>query len=257
MAEVQSGYGTITLEEDFNGAEWIIAETAASGAIGSFRVIGDGIAETDSGVINLESDGLNGVARLTTTNEDKHGVYMATPIMFDVALMGTIVLEARVRFPALATREVFVGFADVNSDALSLEDDLIHGATTTITLTASDLVGFLLSADLTDSADWHTVYNGGTVSGETTSTNLDVDDAAVAGEWQILRLEIFNNGTVRWHIDGEPVGGSTAVKQNGLANAVSTTTDLALVVGVEAKTTTSMTLDIDYILVRANRDWTV
>jgi len=32
---------------------------------------------------------------------------------------------------------------------------------------------------------------------------------------------------------------------------------MAALVIVEAKTTTALTLDVDYILVRGNRDWTV
>ena len=131
----QSGSRRIEIFEDFIGAEWIIANTAASGAIGSLRVIGDGVAETDSGAVNLESDGMSGVVQLTSTNEDKHGVYIATPLMFDAALMGTLVLEARIRVEAVANREIFVGFSDVNADDLSLEDDLVHGGTATITLT--------------------------------------------------------------------------------------------------------------------------
>ena len=68
----QGAPGVIEVFEDFVGAEWIIANTAASGQIGSLRVIGDGLAETDSGIINLESDGMSGVGQFTTTNEDKH-----------------------------------------------------------------------------------------------------------------------------------------------------------------------------------------
>ena len=253
----QSGSGRIEIFEDFIGAEWIIAETAASGAIGSLRVIGDGVADTDSGAVNLESDGMSGVVQLTSTNEDKHGVYIATPVMFDVGLMGPLVLEARLRLPALANREVFIGFSDVNSDDLSLEDDLVHGGTATITLTASDLVGFLFSSELSDSEDWHTVYHGGTTTGETTSTSLDVDDDAVAGEYQIFRVEIAPNGTAFFYIDGVAVGGSASAKSSGVSGAVSTSVDLAAVVGVESKTTSNLTLDIDYIKIMANRDWVV
>ena len=148
MAVAQGGSGKIEIFEDFVGAEWIIAETAASGKIGSLRLIGDGIAETDSGAVSVESGGLSGVIRLTTTNEDKHGVYIATPLMFDAALMGTLVLEARIRVEAVANREIFVGFSDVNADDLSLEDDLVHGGTATITLTASDICGFLRAVGL-------------------------------------------------------------------------------------------------------------
>ena len=161
----QSGPGVIEIFEDFVGAEWIVANTAASGQIGSLRVIGDGIAETDSGVVNLESDGMSGVAQLTTTDQDKHACGISTPIMWDVALMGTLVLEARVRLPAEANRAVFIGFSDVNSDDLSLEDDLIHGNGTTTTLTASDLVGFHYSSEYTNADAWHTAYTGGTTTG--------------------------------------------------------------------------------------------
>jgi len=102
----QSGPGVIEIFEDFIGAEWIVAETAASGSIGSLRIIGDGIAETDSGAVSLDSDGLSGVIQLTTTNEDKHACGLATAVMWDVALMGTLVLEARIRLPAEANRAV-------------------------------------------------------------------------------------------------------------------------------------------------------
>jgi len=256
MAVAQGGSGKIEIFEDFVGAEWIIAETAASGKIGSLRLIGDGIAETDSGAVSVESGGLSGVIRLTTTNEDKHGVYIATPLMFDAALMGTLVLEARIRVEAVANREIFVGFSDVNADDLSLEDDLVHGGTATITLTASDICGFLVSSELSDSTDWHTVYNGGTTTGETTSTNLDVGDVIAADVWQILRVEVAPNGTAFFYIDGVAVGGSDSAKSNGVSGAMATGVDVAAIIGVESKTTTALTLDVDYVKIMANRDWT-
>ncbi len=169
--------------------------------------------------------------------------------MFDVGNMGTIIAEARVRLPAIANREVFFGFSDVNTDTVSLEDDVFHGNGTTITLTASDGAGFLFCSELTDSADWHGIYAGGTTTGETTSTNVDLDDIAVAGEFQILRLEIAENGTCRWYIDGE-------LKQTK-TGAVSTTVDLACQLIVEAKTTTALTMDVDYFYVSAARDFTI
>ncbi len=249
MATVLGSKGIIENMEDFIGAEWIVAETAVSGAIGALRVIGDGTEDTDSGIVNLESDGLSGVGQFTTTNENKHDCCVATSVMFDVALMGTLVFEARIRLPALANREVFFGISDVNTDALSFEDDLVHGNGTTITNTASDFAGFLLSAELADSADWHSVYNGGSAAAVTASGSLDLDDAAVAGEWQVLRMEVDSNGTVRWLIDN--------VVKATVTGAVSTSVDMAMVLGVESQTTTALTLDVDYVYFRANRDWTV
>lgn len=249
MATVQGPIGKIEIFEDFVGAEVPIALTNAFGNINSLRVIGDGLAETDSGIVGLDSDGVNGVAQFTTTNEDKHAIGVSTSTMFDVGNMGTIIAEARVRLPAIANREVFFGFSDVNTDTVSLEDDVFHGNGTTITLTASDGAGFLFCSELTDSADWHGIYAGGTTTGETTSTNVDLDDIAVAGEFQILRLEIAENGTCRWYIDGE-------LKQTK-TGAVSTTVDLACQLIVEAKTTTALTMDVDYFYVSAARDFTI
>jgi len=243
----QSGIGRISLFEDFF-AEDNIANTATDRALGNFTVAGQGSEDTDSGIPLLQADAISGVGVMTTTNEDNHTILVGTPVAFDVGLMGTIVAETRVRFVDLDTKEVFFGFTDIDPSTLSLEVDVLTGATTTLTLTASDICGFYLSAELSDDEDWHTVYNGGTTTGETDSTELDASDDAVAGEWQVLRLELFPNGTVSYYVDG--------VLIRTVTGAVSTSVDLCLNVIVESKTTAVKTLDVDYIKVWANRDWT-
>jgi hypothetical protein len=110
-------------------------------------------------------------------------------------------------------------------------------------------VGFLLSAELTDDEDWHGVFNGGTTTGVTASGSVDLNDDAVAGEWQVLKLELAPNGTVRWYID--------EVLLQTQEGAVSTTTDLAFYLAVEAKGAAIEEIDCDYLLIRASRDWTV
>ena len=62
-------------------------------------------------------------------------------------------------------------------------------------------------------------------------------------------MEVDPNGTVRWLIDN--------VVQATVTGAVSTSVDMAMVLGVESQTTTALTLDVDYVYFRANRDWTV
>jgi hypothetical protein len=158
-------------------------------------------------------------------------------------------LEARVRQAALNTGEVFIGFSDVATDLAIIEGAICHGDTVTVTLTASDIVGFLMASDLTDNSDWHGVYNGGTTTGQTVSTSVDFDAGATAGEFQVLRLELFPNGTAEWWVDG--------VLEQTVTGAVSTSVDLCLNVLVETKTTAVKTLDVDYIKIWANRDWTV
>jgi hypothetical protein len=248
----QSGFGKVELFYDFCAGLDLTdqssnAYTLSEWTIGDFRVFGDGVSEIDAGIYDPGSDELNGVGRLTTTDETEHATCLGTYLNFDVAKMGPLILEARVQFNNLDTKTSFVGFADTVAADLSFEDDMISGSAGTMTLTASDLCGFYLSAEETDTDDWHAVYNGGTTTGETTSANIDLDCDAVAGEWQILRLEIDPNGTARWYVDG--------VLKKTLAGAVSTTTDLGVVCGVEAKGAAQEEMDIDYLYVCANRDW--
>ena len=245
----QGERGIVELFTDFT-TEDNVAETAATRNYGDFIIAGDGSEDVDSGVITGAADpNLNGVGRLTTTNEDKHTLLVGTNIMWDVGLMGTIMAECRIQLNNLDTKEVFFGFSDVDPNTVSIEDDVVNGAGTTITNTASDFVGFLLSADLTDDEDWHAVYNGGSASAVTDSTALDLDDDAVAGEWQVLKLVLKITGEVEWYID--------EVLVKTLAGAVSTSTDLALALAVEAKGAANEELDADYLLVRGSRDWTV
>tara|TARA_R100000458_G_C8191191_1_gene184848 strand:+ start:54 stop:803 length:750 start_codon:yes stop_codon:yes gene_type:complete len=246
----QTGYGKIKIFEDFLGGEDIVANTAATRTFGGsgLRVLGQGISETDSGIVAGETDANNGVGILTTTNEADHSCGVATSQSFVVGKMGTIVAECRVQFPDLDTKEFYFGLTDENEDAENLQGSTIHGETATITLSASNLCGFLLSAELTDDEDWHMVYNGGTTTGETTSTNIDADVDAVAGEYDILRVEVAVNGTARWYING--------VLKQTVENAVSTTAELAVIAMVEAKTAAIEYAWIDYIAIEANRDWT-
>ena len=246
----QSGYGRIEIFEDFLGGEDIVAETAATRSFGGsgLRVVGQGIAETDSGVTVGETDANNGVGILTTTDEADHACGLVTPQAFVVGKMAPINIECRVQFPDLDTKEFYFGLTDENVDAENLQSSTIHGDTITVTLTAANLCGFLLSSELSDDEDWHMVYNGGTTTGQTDSREIDADVDSVAGEYDVLRLEVAPNGTARWFING-------ALKQT-VENAVSTTAELAVIAMIEAKGNSIEYAWLDYIAIDANRDWT-
>ena len=246
----QSGYGKISIFEDFLAGEDIVAATAATRAFGGsgLRVIGQGIAEADSGITVGESDGLNGVGILTTTNEDAHSIGLTTGKVFDVGKMAPINIECRVQFPDLDTKAFYFGLTDVNDDTTILEGNNLVASGASLTLSASDLCGFLIDAEATDDEDWIMVYNGGTTSGETTIAHIDADNAAVAGEWDVLRLEVSINGTARWYVNG--------VLKQTVEGAVSTSTDLAVLAMIEARSAAIEYAWIDYIAIEANRDWT-
>lgn len=252
MATVQGGPGKVRMFEDFLGAEVPIALTTDVENLGQFLIGGEGIEQGTSygGAVVCDTDGLSGVIKLTTDDEDLDTIAIKSAICWDVALMGPLVMEVRSRFVDLDAKAAFIGFSDVADDDVDLATDVIdYSAGTTVSLTASDLCGFYFSSEFTDDNDWHGVYNGGTTTGETTTTSIDLDDDAVAGEFQIFRVEIDPNGTARWYIDG--------VLKQTVETAVSTTTDFLALVAITANSAEQAVMDVDYILVEGNRDWTV
>jgi hypothetical protein len=243
----QSGSGQIRLFNDFFGVGETLALTGDTTELGDFYAGGEGFEDNDAGVAG--KDALSGVVTITSGNSDADTTFIGTHIGFDALLMGTIVLETRVQLPDLDTKEIFFGLTSILSVDEQLEDIVINASATTITMPA-DLVGFYLSDELTTVAgDWHAINSGGTASATTTTTDGQLNNVAVVGEWQVLRLEVDPNGTARWYIDG--------VLKKTVSGAASTTTNMAVCLAAAANTTQLAIFDVDYILVEANRDWTV
>lgn len=247
----QSGYGRIVLFDEFAGPEIPVANGVAYGVtaggcayyLGPFTVRGD-LGETDTGIVSLLKSG--GWIRISGNDENAKGVWIGSEVVFSPTLNGPLAVEARVELQALTTRSIFIGFMG------TLADDVAEPVTSTgstHTLVAAALCGFVLDSQLTDAADWHMVYNGGTTTGETVSTAVDADEDAVAAASQVLRVEIDSNGTARWYIDGK-------LKQTTV-NAVNPATLQAGGIGCWGTTTTAADIDADYLAVEANRDWTV
>ena len=245
----QSGVGRIRLFNDFTGVWSAVAETTDFLLLGDFFAGGEGFEDNDVGVIPSSTAPLSGSVTLSGGNSDADTSFIGTQIMFDVALMGTLILETRLQIPDLDTKEIFVGFTSILTFDEQLEDILINSSATAISCVA-DLCGFYLSDELTASAtEWHGFHKGGTTTASTTVASENLGVGPTAGEWQVLRVEIDPNGDARWYVDG--------VLKQSTALAASTTSNMAAVVAFGANTTEIPLGDIDYILVEANRDWTV
>jgi len=248
----QSGCGEIRMFEDFCGAEIPIANAVAYGTsaggcnyyIGDFKVTGS-LHDTDSGVIGLSK--ASGYAQLAASaTADGDGIFFGTEVCFSPILNGTIVVESRVERAALTAGTTFIGLMSANADEVA---EPITCATTTLTKVVP-CVGFLLNSELT-AADglWHMPY---LLAADTTQTSTGVaaSQTAVIAESDIVRLEVDNDGAARWFINGK-------LEQSiGAGLAATTTTLMAAGVGIWATTTTVATVDVDYLLVKANRDWT-
>jgi hypothetical protein len=246
----QGSVGRIRLFNDFCGPEIPIANAVAYGTtaggcnyyLGDFKVTGD-LGETDTGVVGLSK--ASGYIQISGNNEDGKGVFVGTEVVFSPTLNGPMVVEARVERAAITAGVVFVGFMGANAD------DVAEPITsTTITCTkVTNAVGFLLDSQLTDSDQWHMPYMIATTTTQT-STDIDSTQAAVAAESDVLRVEVFADGSAKWFINGKLEQSVGA----GLAADVGTL--MAGGVGCWGTTTTAATVDCDYLLVEANRDWT-
>jgi len=253
MATVQSGSGKIRLFNDFLGVSNVITLSADTAPLGDFYAGGEGFEDTDAGLAG--KDALSGVVTITSGDTDADTSFIGTHIGFDVALMGPIVMETRVQVPDLDAKEIFFGLTSILSVDEQLEDILIHSAAGSTTMVA-DLVGFYLSSEKTDDEAWHGVHAGGTTADSTTTTAVclgGTGDAtsvgATASEWQVLRLEVDPNGTARWYVDG--------VLYQTVKGAASTSTNVAACLAAGANSAEACIVDVDYISVSANRDWTV
>ncbi len=251
----QSGYGEIRLFNDFTAEEVNTAPTtvdhaSATGALWNigrgFTIKGYNISD-DVCLVDCVEDGLNGQVTLTSSNAaDGDAIYCTTETCFKPSVNAPMAVECRLEMAALTARQVFVGFSGTVADAQS---DICSGATGTLTLTESNICGFLYDVGLTEAVEWYMVYNGGTTTGTTDASDVNSGVTPVAAEMDVLRVEVDPNGTARWFVNG--------VLKQTVTNAVSKTAVFAGCVGTVATETTSATVTVDYIAVEANRDWTV
>lgn len=246
----QSGRGQIYLFSDFCGPEIPVANQKAYGDSGGgsasftgpFKVMGD-IVNDDSGVVALAKS--SGYLRVIgSANADGDGCAVGTAVCLSPALNGTLVLEARVEMNELTTKNVFIGFTGT---AANLMLEPLTSLTDTITYYAP-VVGFHLDSTINNPTYWHMPYLLATTATQTETSVLS-SQVAVAGESDILRVEIDNNGAARWYINGK------LEQKVGAGLAATPGTLLAGVAGCWAKST-AVGIDLDYLLVKANRDWT-
>lgn len=161
-----------------------------------------------------------------------------------------MVVEARVEHRALTTKNAFIGFVGtLADDAL----EIITNNTTTLTR-IGNAVGFQFDSQTTINTAaatccYHMPYMISTTTSQV-ATAIASSQIIVAGEADILRVEIDPDGAARWYMNGK-------LEQSiGAALAADVSTVMAGGVGVWGTTATDSDLDVDYLLVEANRDWT-
>jgi hypothetical protein len=154
---------------------------------------------------------------------------------------GGLFMEARIR-PLTSVADVyyFIGFTDVLATT-TLELPLTL-ATTTFTAVADNCVGWVY-----DTAATTDVFYGAGVKATTATVfaSAVVGTAPVADTATVLRVELSSAGAATFIRDGVTIG--------TLSNAITATTDITPVVAAMARTTTSKSLDVDYVWTQMDR----
>jgi hypothetical protein len=184
-----------------------------------------------------------GVIRATTGDADGTTANDGSQLVCHIPLQaqsGGTFFETRLHInTAITDVSVFAGL----TDSTALEEAFTNSADV-ITSTASDAAGFLYDTDATTDEWW------------TLAVDSDTDDAGnaasgtapVADTYQTLRMEISADGaTIIFYIDGTAV--ATLTGDAGVSPDV----NLYATVIACATTTTSKTVDIDYVKVGTTR----
>lgn len=176
-----------------------LADTDAELILASgLRVFGQGIAETDSGLVVQIGEG-GTVGRITTTDEVAHTVAVGLEAgVYQPDQHGLGIIDVDVtNVSAITLRGMGVGFVGLAADAF---DPPITCATTVATLVLDDLALMHFNVGYTDGDRWYAAYNKSDAAANMTVVDTGVDVAA-AGTYQRLRVEIGPDGDMRCFIN--------------------------------------------------------
>lgn len=208
---------------------------AASGDVTPWVSVEGSDAQT---AVALVAGARGGVYRITTGNNSgtyaDDGVQLVTSLGL-TPIGGRIACEARLKMASsVATGSMGFGF----TDTVALEEPTSI-STTTLTTNATDGVHFVYdTAQTTDR--WYAVGVKNDVDAVDGTTGL-TDTAPVADTYQTLRIELDADGVAYFYIDG------VLKKRVADACTVSASVLLTPILWVNATTTASIVVDVDYL----------
>lgn len=256
MATFQSDWGLIEVREDFvggydGGPGGDNVTPALGGQIGSL-----GFASVNEGSLSPLTTTASGVIQsITDTGDDDNNTFWAGAFR---PADGAMVLEARLcPHTALSTAQsYYVGFAET----LAKDTPVMPAefATATMTFNSANQVGLQFDADGTTDS-WRGVAKNATnvVSGSNgdlppvTEGGTGVATPPVVDTWDVVRVEIGVEGTWRVRLNGVTVSASTTSS----ATWLDPTKFYHAVVMQENRSGNAVTTYIDYVYVRAGRNW--
>lgn len=186
----------------------------------------------EGGVIKITTGDADG-----TIANDGSQLVCAIPVQAD---SGGLVFETKLHINTAIT-EISVNAGLTDSKTL---EEPFTGASDVLTSVASDAACFLFD-DGNTTKEWFAAA----VDGDSDDTgNGATGSAPVSDTYQVLRIEVSSDGaTILFYVDG------TLVKTLSTSNGVSPDVDLYATVVACSTTTTSKSVDVDYIYVGHNK----
>ena len=248
MVDIQSGYGKISVFEDFTSPENDETWVAGGFAVGNVSV-----TSVNEGTIEYTVDESGGILALTTDTADNDNVALyVTPMR---PADGRMVLEVRVKTDAVTTTAIFAGF----SETLAIDTPVMPAEYATATMTyngTGGIVGAVWDPDATTNVWRSALGDGGAISGTSSTvggvaaTSLPVvvsAGVAVNNVWDVIRCEVGNDGSGLVSVNGVILEERAAV--------VTATDLLHPVVMFENRDGSANVVEIDYFAALGGRNW--
>lgn len=166
------------------------------------RIFGQGIDETDAGLVVQAAGEGGSVGRLTTTDETAHtlAIGMEAGVMQPDQHQLLVLDVELTHVSAITTRSMFAGFLGLAADAL---DPAVTGSTVTATLVQDDLAGVIFDTGFTAASRLYAVHNkSDEAATQTVTTDGDTGvNIATAGTYQRIRVEISAAGAMTVFVD--------------------------------------------------------
>ncbi len=211
-----------------------------------WTALGDGIHETDSGVlVQTATQGDPGALRLSSSAAAAGDLCaLSTPVVSGAGIYqpddnDMAVIDVNIAsVSALTARIIFCGFAGIVAVS---ETDVVTAATTTTTLTQNDIAGLYMASTATDADRIISAFSKAGTPGTQdfsaiTALNTGVNMPA-AGTALRFRAEVDGNGAIRLFL-------AKALVYTGAAATLAVDQELNALVYVSPTTTTQAEIDI-------------
>ena len=236
MANALGTYGGHIIHQDFY-------QIANNAPLGQGQVSGVGTE-----AMAQLTDETDGVADFVTASGAGNTTVFGANAVFAPASNGPMTVEVRLK-QSTAADAAWVGFCNQSGGT----DEVVDGGALDGGVT--NCVGLYFD-DAVDADQWNEYVATGSAE---TQQNL-VTEAITADEWQVLRVEIDPDGTVRTYIADEFFAsgvGEGSLRLIAERKTAVSTTALYFPEVYSAANSGTASLDVDYYHFTANRDWAV